>query len=808
MNNSLWVIDGNAILYRSYYAIKTLSNSAGEPTNAVLGFTTSLLKLIKQRKPSHLAVAFDLKGPTFRHKLFDAYKSKRPPMPEDLVSQIPLVKEIIKALCIPILEKQGYEADDVLATVAQEAEEENLDTFIVTGDKDLLQLVGEKVKVFNPNKNLFYDAEEVKKKFGIFPERIVDLIALMGDKVDNIPGVCGIGEKTAVKLIKEFGAIEKVYGNLEKIKAPLKQKLEEGKEIAFLSKKLAVLEREVPLDKKISDCRMKEPDYQKLKELFAKLEFKRLVKEMDELARHSNGRVYSTAGRVSSATTEDFLLFSPGKVYGMSEILGDLENFKPILQDTNTEKIGFHLKEKIIQFAKKQVEVKGAFFDLGVADYLLNEELPRPQKSGLAMTISELHSRYRNDLQEKNLFSLFQEVEMPLINVLAKMEIRGIYIDTAYFSSLSKRFGEKLKDLEREIYLASGEKFNINSPDQLRKILFEKLKLPPGKRTKKGYSTDSEVLKELSKIHSLPDTLLKYRELFKLKTTYVDALLGLVDQKTHKLHTSFNQIGTTTGRLSSSHPNLQNIPIRTENGCLIRKAFCAEKKNLLFSFDYSQIELRILAHLSGEPSLKEAFLKDRDIHAETAALIFGREKITPQMRRIAKRVNFAVIYGMRGFGLAKELEIKRRDAEDFIQRYFEKYSRVKEYLERILEKAREDGYVSTILGRRRYIPNIRSKNPTVRKFAERAAINMPVQGSAADLLKIAMVKIENDLTGRNLRSIMLLTIHDELLFEGPEEEENDLTKIVKDDMINAMSLTVPLKVEVKRGKNWLEMEEI
>ena len=734
------------------------------------------------------------------------------------------------------------EADDVLATVAQRAEKESIRTFIVTGDKDILQLVGEKVKVFNSNKNLFYDAEEVKKKFGIFPERIVDLIALMGDKVDNIPGVSGIGEKTAVKLIKEFGAIENLYENLGKIKGPLKEKLEQGKEIAFLSKKLAVLDKEVPLDKKISDCRMKKPDYQKLKGLFVRLEFKRLVKVVDEIARQCRGRIYPTRGLDESSPynkqsklchygydEEDFLLFSPGKVYEMSEILGDLENFKAILQDTNTEKIGFHYKEKVIQFAEKGVEAQGPLFDLGVAGYLLNEE-----KAGLInQAPTELRNHYENDLQEKNLLSLFRDVEMPLINVLAKMEIRGIYIDIVYLSSLSKKFGEKLNDLEREIYLASGEKFNINSPDQLRKILFEKLKLPPGKRTKKGYSTDrssracsardksrysishpprystdSEVLKELSRVHSLPDTLLKYRELYKLKTTYVDALPKLISKEDHRLHTSFNQMGAATGRLSSSHPNLQNIPIRTENGCLIRKAFRAEKKNLLFSFDYSQIELRILAHLSGDFSLKEAFLKDRDIHSETAALIFGREKITPQMRRIAKTVNFAVIYGMSGFGLAKELGIKRQEAQDFIQRYFERYNRVKEYLQETLEKAREDGYVSTILGRRRYIPDIRTKNPTVRKFAERAAINMPVQGSAADLLKVAMVKIDDDLTKRNLRSIMLLTIHDELLFEGPEEEENDLIKIVKDDMLNVMSLAVPLKVEVKKGRDWLNMERI
>jgi len=870
MDKSFWLVDGNSILYRSYYAIGPLSTPDGQPSNAAYGFTTTLFKLIQERNPSHLAITFDRKEPTFRHKLFSDYKIQRPPMPEDLVKQIPLIKEIIKTFPIVILEKPGYEADDVLATMSRRAEKENLNTFIVTGDKDILQLVGEKIKVYNSSHGFFYDAEKVKEKFGISPENIVDLIALMGDASDNIPGVFGVGEKTAVKLIKEFGSIENLYKNIDiapqsphLLSSPrrgeegkergkkwdvladsLREKLIKGKEMAFLSKKLAILDLGVPLKASIADCRMKNPDYQKLKEIFQRLEFKRLVKVVDELARHCEPRSLSGRGNLN----EDFLLFQPGKIYRMDEILRGLESFKSRLEDPDTEKIGFHLKEKLIQLAKKGVEVKGELFDLGVAEYLLNEKSPSPlilSPLGRGREgeggIRTLRSRCLNDLQGKNLLSLFKEVEMPLIKVLAKMEMKGIFIDTGYLSSLSKKFGEKLKDLEREIYLASGEEFKINSPDQLRKILFEKLKLPPGKRTKKGYSTDSEVLKELSRIHHLPATLLEYRQLYKLKSTYIDALPKLVSQKDKRLHTSFNQIGTTTGRFSSSDPNLQNIPIRTERGSLIRKAFCAEGDYFLFSFDYSQIELRVLAHLSEDPSLREAFLNNRDIHAETASLIFNRETspslspspqssptlslplrwggkkgggknrgggITPEMRRIGKTVNFAVLYGMSGFGLAKELEIKREKADEFIRCYFEKYGRVKEYFQGTLEKAMKDIYVSTILGRRRYLPDLKSKNPTVRKFAERAAINMPVQGSSADILKLAMVKIEKDLTKNNLKSMMILTIHDELLFEGPEEEEEKLTKIVEDDMLNIIPLSVPIKVEIKKGKNWLDLTKI
>ncbi|MCK4244789.1 MAG: DNA polymerase I, partial [Candidatus Omnitrophica bacterium] len=634
MDKSLYLIDGNNLIYRSYYALGPLSTSSGQPTNAALGFTTTLLKLIREKSPSYLAVAFDLKGPTFRHKLFQDYKIQRPPMPEDLVSQIPIIKEIVKALRIPILERQGYEADDVLATVAKRAEKENLNTFIITGDKDILQLVDVRIKVYNTNKNLLYDEEKVRENFGISPENIVDLIALMGDASDNIPGVSGIGEKTAVKLIEKFGSLEKLYENLDRIEGSLKEKLKQGKEIAFLSKRLAILDLSVPLEIKVADCQMKSPDYQKLREIFQRLEFKRLVKEIEK--RDSSAVPQNdTSCRVASPSAhndeEDFLLFSPGKSYKMSEILGDLESFRAILENPDIEKIGFHLKEKIVQFAKSGIEARGELFDLAVAGYLLNTG---PMTVGVGFirpaglinqAPTELRDYYERDLQKKNLFSLFREVEMPLASVLTKLEIRGIYIDLNYLSSLSKRFGEKLRDLEREIYLASGEEFNINSPDQLRKILFEKLKLPPGKRTKKGYSTDSEVLKELSKIHHLPATLLEYRELYKLKSTYVDALPKLISKKDNRLHTTFNQIGTATGRLSSSNPNLQNIPIRTENGSLIRKAFRAEKKNLLFSFDYSQIELRILGHLSQDSLLIEAFLKDKDIHAETASLIFKGE---------------------------------------------------------------------------------------------------------------------------------------------------------------------------------------
>ena len=887
----LFLIDGNSYCYRAFYAIKELRNSKGKPTNAVYGFILMLKKLLEKEKPAYLAVAFDLKGPTFRHKQFEDYKAHRKPMPDDLVSQMGLIKETISGYNIPIFEKQGFEADDILATIAKNISQQGIDVYIVTGDKDMLQIVDKNIKVYSTHKDgLIYDNEMVRERFsGLGPENITDFIALSGDATDNIPGVRGIGEKTAIELIKEFGSLDNIYKNLDKIKSePRRKMLSEQEDSARMSKELAMVDLNVPIEIDIADMRVKGPDSGKLLVIFKELEFKNFARDIascnSDIHKEACYKTITSLGDFKNFIRElkgkfEFVLdtettserpmeaklvgisfcWKEGEAYyvalrSMPDAQGiDLEiaikELKPILEDENIKKIGQNIKYDKLVLLNYGIEVKGIAYDTMIASYLLNpsrmshgldtiafeyldhkmtsiDELLGAGKKRVTMDMvdiekvsmyscgdSDVTLRLKNvfekEIFKKELETLFKNIELPLVDVLSNMEKNGIKIDIDFLKEASSEMEIELSSLIKDIYQIAGEEFNINSPKQLSRILFEKLGLPIVKKTKTGASTDVEVLEKLSSLHPLPKELLRYRELSKLKSTYVDALPELINKKTGRLHTSFNQAVTATGRLSSSNPNLQNIPIKTEEGRKIRKAFIGENGNFIMSADYSQIELRILAHLSKDPELIAAFEKDRDVHSHTASLVFGvaEKEVTPEMRVNAKTVNFGIIYGISAFGLSKSLGIDPGSAQQFIDSYFERYPRVKVYMEDKIEEARSAGYVTTLFNRRRYIPEIKIGGMREQQQAERIAINTPVQGSAADLIKIAMINIHRAMKKKNLKSLMTLQVHDELVFEVPMDELDKMKKLVKEEMEGAVKLLVPIKVSVKYGKNWLEMEE-
>ncbi|MDP2981122.1 MAG: DNA polymerase I [Candidatus Omnitrophota bacterium] len=880
----LFLIDGNSYCYRAFYAIKELRNSKGKPTNAVYGFILMLKKLLEKEKPAYIGVAFDLKGPTFRHEQFEDYKAHRKPMPDDLVSQMSLIKDIISAYNIPIFEKQGFEADDVLATIAKKISREGIEVYIVTGDKDMLQVVDKNIKVYSAHKDDFiYDSEAVKERFsGLGPENITDFIALAGDAADNIPGVAGIGEKTAVELIKEFGSLDNLYKNLDKIKSePRKKMLSEQEDNARMSKELATVDSDVPIEIDAGVMRVRGPDSEKLLDIFKELEFKNFAKEIASC----NSDVHRDANYKTIAGPEDFEVFMrelktkkefvldiettserpmEAKLVGISfcwkegeayyipllNIKEALKELKPILEDESIKKIGQNIKYDKLVLSNYGVEVNGISYDTMIASYLLNpsgmshglddiafeylghkmtsiDELLGTGKKRVTMDMvdvekvskyscedSDVTLRLKNvfekEILKKELESLFNDIELPLVDVLGKMEKNGIKIDVGFLKETSSCMENELSTLIKGIYRIAGEEFNINSPKQISCILFEKLGLPVVKKTKTGASTDVEVLERLSSLHPLPKELLRYRELSKLKSTYVDALPELINKKTGRLHTSFNQAVTATGRLSSSNPNLQNIPIKTEEGRKIRKAFIGEGNNFIMAADYSQIELRILAHLSKDPELVSAFENNRDVHTHTASLIFGvnESEVTLEMRANAKTVNFGIIYGISAFGLSKSLNIDPASAQQFIDSYFERYPAVRVYMEDKIEEARSAGYVTTLFNRRRYIPEIKTGGMREQQQAERIAINTPVQGSAADLIKIAMINIYRAMKKKNFKSLMTLQVHDELVFEVPKGELDKMKELVKEEMEGAVKLSVPIKVSVQYGKNWLEMKEI
>ena len=884
---TVYLVDGSAYFYRAYHAIAPLSTATGLPTHAAYGFTNILLRVIREKSPEFLAVAFDAKGPNFRHEKYPQYKANRPPMPEDLAVQIPYIKKIVEAHNIHTMEEQGVEADDLIASAARKLKAARYKVIVISGDKDLLQLVGDDIILWDPMKDVVMDPEGVKKKYNVTPEKLLDLFALMGDKSDNIPGVPGVGPRSAEKLINEFGSLEKLYANLDSLKkSKMKDNLETHREDAFLSRELIDLKEDLKISENIDDFRLPDPDREKLKKLYTELEFTRLMKaeipaaevsrkgfalvqtdeelaELAELLKKADCMVLDTETSDLDPLIADLaglsVCVNPAQAFyiplGHRDEAGELlpgqpakksvlKILRPYLEDAGLPKLGHNLKfdYSIIRQQGEGVTLKGPLWDTMIASYLLDpgrrtfklDDLCREILDLKMTTFTEvtkgdkrpeafvyvsledaknyscedvhgtclLWDEFRPKLEKQELWQLFAELETPLLPILAEMELAGIKVDTDLLQDLSHEFGKKLAALEKEIYKLAGQEFNINSPRQLGEILFDKLKLPHGRKTKTGYSTDVGVLEKLS-FHELPQAVLIHRNLSKLQSTYVEKLAGLVHPKTGRVHTSFNQTVTATGRLSSSNPNLQNIPIRTEEGQRIRQAFIPEKGHVFVAGDYSQIDLRVLAHYSQDKALLEAFRSGQDIHNRTAAEIYfvSPMLITPQMRRVAKTINFGIVYGMSSFGLASQLNVSRREAQTFIDRYFKHYAGVQKFMEDIVKQARKDRYVTTLLNRIRYLPDINSSNRTSREFAERTAINTPIQGTAADIIKLAMIKVDQEVKKARLKARMLLQIHDELVFEVPEKEVKKTEKLIKTCMESVMKLDVPLVVNIGVGKN-------
>ena len=881
---TLYLIDGNSYLYRAFYAIRNLSAADGFPTNAIYGFTNMILKILREKSPDYFAIVFDSPEPTKRHEVFTQYKANRPGMPDDLKLQVPFIKEIISAFRIPQIAKPGYEADDILGALAKEAEKKGLDVFIVTGDKDMCQVVSPAIKLYDTMKDKVTEEKDVLERFGVEPSRFPEVIALMGDASDNIPGARGIGEKTAIKLLKEFGNLDALIAKQNEIKnAKARNAVAENIENIKLSKELATIHPDVPMDISISELKQREPEWNKLFEFFRRFgfsSFMKLIPQENTLApeqteyitvldkeilqqalnsvtaeiaidTETTSKSPVTAELVgislSASTSTAYYIPLTHTYLGAPHQLSTefvIEKLRPMLADSGIKKAGHNIKYDLIVLKNEGLDLQGLAFDTMIASYLLNpnkanhnledicvdrlgikklsyndvtnkgklnfRDVPIDEATKYsgedASAVLKLKKMFEPEMKQQDLLKLFNEVEIPLIEVLADMEMAGIKIDIPLMGSLSRRLTGELASIEKRIYFIAGEGFNINSPKQLQEILFEKLGLRTIKKTKTGFSTDVDVLEQLALEHELPKEIIEYRALSKLKNTYVDALPKIINPGTGRLHTSFNQTITATGRLSSSEPNLQNIPIRGEWGANIRTAFIAEKGCLLLSSDYSQIELRVLAHLSGDKGLIEVFQHDGDIHTRTAIELFGVSAgdVTPEMRRRAKTVNFGIVYGISPFGLSKELGIPPDESRDYIDTYFAKHRGVKEFMDKTIEHATETGFVSTILSRRRQIPELKSANRNTKQLGERLAINTPVQGSAADIIKISMLNIWRRLKREKLKTRMLLQVHDELLFEVPETERDIIMPLVKEEMENVYKLDVPLKVDLGIGKNWAE----
>ena len=923
----LFLLDAYALIYRAYYAFikNPRINSKGLNTSAIYGFVTTLEEVLNKEQPTHIAVAFDPQGPTFRHEMFEQYKAQREETPEAIRTAVPIIKDIIRAYNIPILEVSGYEADDVIGTTAKLAEERGFDTYMMTPDKDFGQLVSDHIFQYKPRHGGGFDiygVEEVKERYGISsPLMIIDMLGLMGDSADNIPGCPGVGEKTATKLINEFGSVENLLSSTDKLKGALKTKIEENVEKIKFSKFLATIKIDVPIEFDEEGLKYEKPDCDKLEKIFAELEFRNLSEKIlgkiptpqpekkkevkkataqpslfdlfagEESGEEEYANVESLNNRPHSyylIDTEDKInnlasklecsekfafdtettSIEPinAKLVGMSFSLKEdeafyvpvpeddneaqkiVERFRTALENEKSQKIGQNIKYDFIVMQNYGIELKGNFFDTMVAHYLLQpdghhnmdylaevylghktisidtligpkgknqrsmREVPLTDICEYAAEDADITLRLKNlfetKLKEEGLEKLFYEIEMPLVKVLAQMEAEGVKIDTETLGESSKIMTRKACEIETRIFELAGETFNVNSPRQVGEILFIKLKIDPKAKPSKqgGYSTSEEVLTKLINRHPIVPLILEYRGLKKLLSTYINALPELINSRTGKIHTSFNQTVTATGRLSSSNPNLQNIPIRDDNGKEIRRAFIPNNGEVFFSADYSQIELRIMAHLSKDENMVNAFLSGEDIHAATAAKIFNvpLSEVTSDMRRKAKTANFGIIYGISAFGLAERLNISRTEAKGLIEGYFETFPSVKEYMEKSIEVAREKGYVETITGRRRVLPDINSNNSIVRGYAERNAINAPIQGSAADIIKIAMIRVANRIKSENMRAKMIIQVHDELNFSVPACELEQLKRVVTEEMSAAYQMSVPLIADTGSGKNWLE----
>ncbi len=851
---SFYIIDGSAYIFRGYYAIRDLSTASGLPTNAVYGFIKMLLKIIAENAPDYLAIAFDTKGPTFRHEVYPEYKAHRPEMPDDLAVQIPYIHQAVSALGIVSILKEGYEADDLIGTLAKSGEAQGVSVTIVSGDKDMFQLVSPQITVYDPVKEKRFTPEDVHARFGVPPSHVVDIMGLMGDTADNIPGVSGIGQKTAMELIAQFGTMDHLLSNLDQVKKPkLRDALQKEQEMARLSRALATIRTDCPIDFHLDHYHIQQPNPDLLLPLLKELEFTSLLKEfstikMPEKQAHRYQAI--TASELSKQIAQ------MGKIQQVVIEIGSIEHsrsvgialafktgdplylsvdpsaipapLRNILESNDISKTGHDLKPLLAFFKKQGVTLSGPLFDTMIAAYLLNpgrrdyalktlaqeylkqeidETTMEGECAGLcqrASVIFQLTEPLTLLLHKNSLSALLAHIEIPLIAVLAEIEQVGIKIDLSLLSKMSHAFDQEFSEVTKRAYAHAGREFNINSPKQLAEILFQELHLPPVRKTKTGFSTDEDVLSQLAPLHPLPAEIIKSRQIVKLKSTYIDALPQLVSPSDGRVHTKLNQAVAATGRLSSSDPNLQNIPIRGEWGQKIREAFIAEEGCLLLVLDYNQIELRILAHLSEDTELVNAFQTGEDIHTRTAAEIFGlpKEAITREMRRAAKSINFGIIYGMSPFGLATQLGIPQTEAKRYIDLYFAHYHGVRRFIDETLTRVRETGIVKTLFQRKRTIVELTSRNNRIREMGERLAINTPIQGSAADIIKLAMIEISAWLKEAGMKSRLILQVHDELLLEVPEAEMPVVREKVASLMEEVVSLKVPLKVDVGVGANW------
>ena len=912
----LLVVDGNSIMNRAFYGImgsRMLTTKDGKYTNAVYGFLSIIFKVIEELQPDHIAVAFDLKAPTARHKMYDGYKATRKGMPNELAEQMPIIKEILNEMNITIIEKEGYEADDVLGTLARIGEKEGLEVTILSGDRDTFQLATDKVTIRIPRTKAGktevdnFDRSKVLEIYGLEPKQLIEVKGLQGDTSDNIPGVPGVGEKTALNLVKEYGTIDKLYEALEagnaNVKGKLKENLENNKDLAELSRTLGTINVEVPMEYSIDDLKLKEWNKVNVLNIFKELNFNRFidrfnlienqeVKEVKELFDvkeinenelnevisyvENTGKIVYFLGKVANKNSKNIVkkdivsisIYNIEKniVYyiKITNIQNFFTNFKKIFENEKIEKYGFSLNEDYVMLGENNIHLSNIVYDGEIAGYVLNptnkatienlaseylkldifdyilshkseeeqkeekvnvnqinlfdmvtnssekqEELEDKNKYNNIITaycIYELSIKTIEKLTEINSLDLFKNIEMPLVEVLAQMQLNGMYVDKNELIDIGIKLKERLEVLTIEIHNMAGEEFNINSTQQLGKILFEKLKLPVIKKTKTGYSTDVDILEKLKKEHEIIEKILEYRSLMKLNSTYVEGLLPYINEKTNRIHSFFHQTITATGRISSTEPNLQNIPTRIELGKQLRKVFKPKNECIYIDADYSQVELRVLAHISQDENMMHAFLNDEDVHKQAASKVLGIpiDEVTKEQRSSAKAVNFGIVYGISDFGLSEQLGISRKEAKNYIEQYLEKYSGIKKFMDTIVEEAKQKGYVETLFHRRRYIPELKSNNYMVRQFGARAAMNTPIQGTAADIMKIAMINVYKELKNSNVDAQLVLQVHDELIIECNEKDKEKVQKILVENMENAIKMSIPLKVETSEASNWYE----
>lgn len=889
--SKLLVVDGNSIVNRAFYGImgnKMLQTADGTYTNAVYGFLAILFKELDDVKPDYIAVAFDLKAPTARHKMYDGYKATRKGMPEELASQMPILKKVLRAMNIVIIEKEGYEADDVLGTLSRIGEENGLEVVLLTGDRDSFQLATDKVSIYLPRTKAgkteteIFDRSKVLEVYGVEPKQMIEVKGLQGDTSDNIPGVPGIGEKTALSIVKEYGTIdnlyEKIENNQDNLKGKQREKIVENKELAYLSRTLGTINLQTPIEKNLEELKIKEWNKNEVLELFKELRFNRYIdrfnlSECKEENEKENNKIefekeiienesvlkcvkekikqekimyfyIETEENIDSIIKKNMkviniYLKNENKVYIYNS--KNINDIRDILEDESILKCSYDLKLVYILAKEAGIAPKNFMFDIKIAGYLLNattnlysipdlmrtyigeeveeqdgkneqmnlfetEEKIDETASVYAYSVGKLHDVLEEDLKKNDMLELFNKIEMPVLEVLADMQFQGMYVDKDELVEYGKELKTRIDGLTKEIHVLAGEEFNVNSTKQLGEILFEKLKLPVVKKTKNGYSTDVETLEKLQGEHEIIEKILEYRQLAKLNSTYIEGMIPYINKNTNRIHSYFHQTVTATGRISSTEPNLQNIPTRIEIGKKLRKVFKPGKDRVFLDADYSQIELRVLAHISKDEIMVDNFINDEDIHAQAASRVFGvpLEKVTKELRSKAKAVNFGIVYGISDFGLAGQIHSSRKEAKQYIEQYLEKYNGIKHFMDGVIEEAKEKGYIETMYKRRRYIPELKSKNYMVRKFGDRVAMNTPIQGTAADIMKIAMIKVYNTLKENKCRSKIVLQVHDELLIETYIDELDKVKKILVDCMENAAKLIVPLKVDVEVGENWYD----